>query len=103
MALAITMYISFLLLCRWVSPTWRRRFVGYGLVTDICVHVVLQGMFGGDAEGRAGLLLAGLLINMTMHAYKRLRGYERITETGWQRYNGNGEPIPPEKTEPLSS
>lgn len=88
MGTAIAMYLSFLFFCTWITPCWRRRIVGYGLITDILVHVVLQVMFGGDANGRAGLLLAGLAINATMHAYRHFYGYEKLTLKGWQRYAG---------------
>lgn len=94
MGTAIAMYIAFLLLCRWVPQRWKLRFVGYGLATDIGVHVVLQTMFGGDANGRAGLLLAGILINVTMHGYRKLFGYEKLTWDGWERYNAKDEHQP---------
>ena len=88
MGTALAMYIAFVLLTSWLSPTTKRRAVGYGLVADITVHIVPQTMFGGDANGRAGLLLAGVLINLTMHAYRYLKGYEKLTFGGWQRYAG---------------
>ncbi len=86
MGTALAMYIAFLLLTSWLPARWKRRAVGYGLLADISVHVVLQSMFGGDANGRAGLLLAGVLINLTMHAYRRLHGFEKLTARGWRRY-----------------
>lgn len=98
MGIAIAMFIAFLFLSTWIKPHWKRRAVGYGLYTDITVHVVLQGMFGGDAEGRVGLLLAGVMINASLHAYRRYFGYERLSMNGWIRYNGRDEiifqPIP---------
>lgn len=78
MMTAITMYIAVLLLASWLPAHWKRRIVGAGLIADIGVHVILQAMFGGDANGRAGLLLAGVLINITMHAYRGFAGYETI-------------------------
>lgn len=93
MAMAITMYIAFIFLMTWVPAKWKRRVVGYGLLADISVHVVLQTMFGGDAEGRAGLLLAGVLINATMHLYRKVGGYEKLTWEGWVRFDGKGKPI----------
>ena len=83
MGTALAMYLAFIFLCTWLSPQTKRRVVGYGLAADITVHVVLQTMFGGDADGRAGLLLAGLMINGTMHAYRYMFGYERLTFSGW--------------------
>ena len=88
MGTAITMFIAFLLLTTWLPPHWKRRAVGYGLAADITVHFVLQSMFGGDANGRAGLLLAGVLINFSMHAYRRFYGYELLSTKGWVRYPG---------------
>ena len=88
MGTAITMFIAFLLLTTWLPPHWKRRAVGYGLAADITVHFVLQSMFGGDANGRAGLLLAGVLINFSMHAYRRFYGYELLSTRGWVRYPG---------------
>lgn len=86
MGTATAMYIAFLLLTTWLPARWKRRAVGYGLLSDITVHVVLQSMFGGDANGRAGLLLAGVLINITMHVYRWYAGHERLTWKGWKRY-----------------
>lgn len=90
MSMAIAMYIAFLFLATWLPAEWKRRAVGYGLLTDISVHVVLQGLFGGDAAGRVGLLLAGVMINATLHLYRRVAGWEKLTFDGWVRYDGKG-------------
>lgn len=106
MSTAITMYIAVLFLTSWIPAKWKRRIVGAGLLADITVHVVLQSMFGGDANGRAGLLLAGVLINLTMHGYRYLFGYERLTTAGWERIAGAmTKPEPPKpaaKSKPRS-
>lgn len=86
--MGIEMYIVMLFFASWISAKWKRRIMGLGLITDISVHVFLQSTFGGDAEGRAGLLLAGVLINITMHAYRKFLGYEKLTRTGWVRVKG---------------
>ena len=86
MGMAVGMWIAFLFLVSWVPAHWKRRAVGLGLITDISMHIVLQTLFGGDAAGRAGMLFAGILINVTMHLYKRFRGYEKLTLSGWVRY-----------------
>lgn len=93
LSIAIAMWISVLFFASWLSPATKRRIVGMGLFADITVHAVLQGMFGGDADGRAGLLLAGVMINMTMHAYRRYLGWETFSFDGWIRYNGAGQII----------
>lgn len=88
MTMAIAMWLAVMFFSSWLSPQTKRRIVGMGLLADITVHAVLQGMFGGDAEGRAGLLLAGIFINLTMHTYRWLLGYEKLTASGWVRYPG---------------
>lgn len=90
MSIAISMYIAFLFLSTWIPARYKRRAVGMGLLTDISCHVVLQGMFGGDAEGRAGLLLAGVMINATLHLYRKIAGYEKLSMDGWVRFDGKG-------------
>lgn len=88
MTMALAMWIAVLFFSSWLSAQTKRRIVGAGLLADITVHAVLQLMFGGDAEGRAGLLLAGIFINITMHLYRWLLGYEKLTANGWVRYPG---------------
>ena len=86
MGMALGMWISFIFLTSWIPAHWKRRAVGAGLITDISMHVLLQTLFGGDAAGRAAMLFAGILINVTMHIYKRFCGYEKLTTAGWVRY-----------------
>ena len=88
MGMAIAMFISFIFLASWIPAAWKRRAVGYGLLTDISVHITLQTLFGGDAAGRVGMLLAGLMINGLLHAYRHFYGYEKLTMRGWQRFAG---------------
>lgn len=88
MFLGIAMWISVLFLATWVRPQIRRRIVGLGLLADISVHFILQSLFAGTGEERVGMLLGGILVNLTMHAYRWLYGYEKLTAHGWQRYAG---------------
>lgn len=89
-SMALAMWISVLFFSTWLKPQTRRRIVGFGLFADITVHAVLQSMFGGDADGRAGLLLAGVLINLTMHTYRRFKGWEKLSMDGWTRFLPGG-------------
>lgn len=82
------MWLTVVFFTTWLPARWKRRVVGAGLASDVTVHVVLQSLFGGDAMGRAGMLLAGILINMTMHAYRHAFGYERFSRGGWVRHAG---------------
>lgn len=90
MSYGFAIWVSFMLLLCWIPAHWKRRMVGAGLLTDIMVHVVLQTLFGGDAGGRVGMLFGGVLINVTLHAYRRFAGYEKLTMDGWQRYSPKG-------------
>lgn len=85
MFLAIAMWIAFMFLASWLTPSVKRKAVGLGLITDITCHVLLQSMFAGTGEERVGMLLAGILINVSMHTYKKLYGYETL---GGKRYAG---------------
>lgn len=84
----IVMFISLLFLASWIPAHWKRRLVGFGFWTDVGVHVMLQSLFGGDGDGRIAMLFAGVLFNVAMHAYRRLYGYETLTNFEWVRYPG---------------
>jgi hypothetical protein len=89
MMMGITMFISLLFLASWIPAEWKRRLVGFGFATDIAVHVILQTLFGGDAEGRVGMLFAGVLFNCAMHLYRKLFGYETLSgDMDWVRHPG---------------
>lgn len=84
----LAMWIAFIMLVSWVPMHWKCRIVGYGLLADITVHVILQSMFGGDAGGRVAMLFAGLLINGTMHGFRWAFGFDKLTTRGWRHYKG---------------
>jgi hypothetical protein len=86
--MALEMWVAVMFFATWLPSHWKRRVVGFGLISDISVHVVLQTLFGGDAMGRAGMLLAGILINISMHAYRNLYGWESIKRGRWTRFAG---------------
>lgn len=80
----IVMWISFMILWSWIPTNWKRRIVGYGFAADIAVHVILQGLFGGDGEGRIAMLFGGVLINLTLKTYRKIWGCQKLTAEGWQ-------------------
>lgn len=86
MFMGISMFIAVMFLASWLSPKTKRKLVGMGLVTDITVHALLQSMFAGTGEERVGMLIAGIFINISMHTYKKLYGYETL---GGVRYAGS--------------
>lgn len=88
MLMGIAMWISIVFLATWIGPTGRRRIVGFGLLADISTHIILQTLFSGTGEERVGMLFGGILVNITMHAYRHFKGYEKLTSQGWQRYAG---------------
>lgn len=85
MFMGISMWIAVMFLASWLSPATKRKLVGLGLLTDIAVHALLQSLFAGTGEERVGMLLAGILINLTMHTYKKLYGWETLSG---KRYAG---------------
>lgn len=111
LGMGIGFYVAFIFLTTWVSPTIKRRAVGYGFIADIAMHITLQAMFGDDASGRGGMVLAGVLINLTMHTYRYFHGYETWSRsTGWvhhqptrlaRRMDATG--VAPEDREPTAS
>ncbi len=95
----IAMWITVLFLASWLPMKWKLRLVGAGFYTDIAVHIILQSFFGGDAGGRAGMLFGGILINLSMHAFRWAFGYETLGLKGWSRFAGRF--TPPEKVKPI--
>lgn len=85
MFMGISMFIAVMFLASWLSPKTKRKLVGMGLFTDIAVHALLQSLFAGTGEERVGMLIAGILINLTMHTYKKLYGWETLSG---KRYAG---------------
>ncbi|MBT9153351.1 MAG: hypothetical protein DDT39_00008 [Firmicutes bacterium] len=86
----LVMFISLLFLASWIPAHWKRRAVGFGLWTDVGIHVLLQTLFGGDADGRIAMLFAGVLMNMAMHTYRYFLGYETMlwSKMIWVRHPG---------------
>ena len=84
----IVMFISLLFLASWIPAEWKRRAVGFGFLTDVSVHIILQSLFGGDGDGRIAMLFAGVLFNVAMHAYRKLYGYEKLQNFVWVRHPG---------------
>lgn len=98
MFIGFGMWITLCFLCTWIPPSLMRKIIGFGFVTDITVHLVLQFMFGGTGEERVGILMGGVLFNISMHFYKYMLGYERFGK----RYPGKltrNIPEPEEATE----
>ena len=88
MFMGIAMWISICFIATWLSPQTRRRIVGFGLLADIATHAILQTLFSGTGEERVGMLFGGILVNLTMHTYRWLQGYEKLGWNGWVRYAG---------------
>lgn len=88
MGMGISMWIAFIFLMSWVPAHIKRRIVGYGFIADISVHILLQTLFGGDSAGRLGMLLGGIFINITLHTYRRICGYEKFRGGKWVRFRG---------------
>ena len=81
MLIPFGMWITVVFLATWLPSSVIRKAIGLGAVTDITIHLVLQFFFGGTGAERVGLLIAGVMLNVTMHLYKYLFGWETIGGT----------------------
>lgn len=84
----IAVFIALCFLFLWLGSTWRKRLAGMGFFTDITIHILLQLFLGGANDGRLAVLLGGVMFNVTMLAYRKLRGYSTFTGGQWVNHSG---------------
>jgi hypothetical protein len=85
---AIGMFLALSLLLTHLSAQTKRRLVGYALFVDIGAFALCLTLFGGTGNERLGAIGAAIGITASLHLYKWLFGYERLTKDGWVRYAG---------------
>lgn len=81
----------FVMLCMffmWFGSKWRKRLAGFGLLTDISIHILLQAFLGGDGEGRLAVLFGGVMFNLALMTYRKFRGYSTFTNGRWINHPG---------------
>ena len=84
----IAVFVALFILYMWLGPVWRKRVAGLGFFTDISVHLVLQIMLGGASEGRMALLFGGVMFNIALLVYRKIRGYSTFTNGSWVTHSG---------------
>lgn len=84
----LSVFTGLLLLFMWLGPSLRRKVAGLGGFTDVGIHIVLQVMLGGAAEGRMAMLFGGVMFNIALLVYRKLRGYHTIVNGEWVPHSG---------------
>lgn len=81
-------FIMLLMFFMWCGSKWRKRLAGFGLLTDIGIHILLQAFLGGDGEGRLAVLFGGVMFNLSLMMYRKVRGYSTFTDGHWVDHPG---------------
>jgi hypothetical protein len=84
----LAVWVALSIMFSWLGPKWRKRVVGMGLLTDISVHVILQTLLGGANDGRMAMLFGGVMFNLTLMLYRKLRGYSTLSNGEWIEHPG---------------
>ena len=84
----LAVFIMLSMMFMWCGSKWRKRLVGFGLLTDISIHILLQAFLGGDGEGRLAVLFGGVMFNLSLMIYRKLRGYSTFTDGKWVMHKG---------------
>jgi hypothetical protein len=84
----VSVFVGLLILFMWLGPVWRRRIVGLGAFTDIGVHFILQVLLGGASEGRMAMLFGGVMFNIALMVYRKLRGSSTVVNGVWVTHSG---------------
>lgn len=99
----LSVFVALLIMFMWLGPVWRRKVAGMGFFTDIGVHIILQLLLGGASDGRMALLFGGVLFNLALVVYRKLRGYSTYTDGQWINHSGlfnRAQPRPAERSGP---
>lgn len=84
----IAVFVMLVMLFMWAGTKWRKRLVGFGFLTDISVHILLQSFLGGDGEGRLAVLFGGVMFNLFLMTYRKVFGYEAFENGKWTPHRG---------------
>lgn len=69
----IAVYVALIMLFLWLPKDMRVAVAKFGFFTDITVHLILQGLLGGDGYGRMSMLFGGVAFNITLMLYRKFR------------------------------
>lgn len=78
----LTMFLAVILLITHIDRKTMRRIVGYALLVDIGVLVLMLNIFGGTGEERLGALAMTLGITAALHAYRWAYGHAKLQRKG---------------------
>jgi hypothetical protein len=84
----IAVFVMLTMAFMWCGKQWRLRLVGFGLLTDIMVHVVCQALLGGANEGRLAVLFGCVMFNLSLMSYRKIWGYQSYEDGEWVRHYG---------------
>ena len=84
----IAVFVMLIMLFMWAGTKWRKRLVGFGFLTDISVHILLQAFLGGDGEGRLAVLFGGVMFDLFLMFYRKVWGYSSFTNGEWTMHRG---------------
>jgi hypothetical protein len=84
----IAVFVMLTMLFMWCGKKWRQRLAGFGFVTDISVHLICQFLLGGANEGRLAVLFGCVMFNLGLMTYRKLWGYQSISEGEWKTTPG---------------
>lgn len=76
----IAVFVMLTMFFMWCGPKWRQRIAGFGLVTDISIHILCQLLLGGANEGRLAVLFGCVMFNLSLMTYRKMWGY--VDHTG---------------------
>jgi len=86
---AFVSFFSFYFLLSHLSPSTRRKMVGYKGVFDVLLHgAVIYLFLGTSTMGLLQAEAAAICFSLYLRGYSHFYGYERLVDGKWQRFAG---------------
>lgn len=86
---ALVSFFGIVLLTSHMPPHWVRRMVGYCGWVDLTLHgTVIYLFMGTSTMGLIQAELCAIMFSLALRWYRRSKGFERLTPSGWKRYAG---------------
>lgn len=84
----IAVFVMLTMMFMWAGTKWRQRMAGFGLLTDISIHLICQLLLGGANEGRLAVLFGCVMFNLFLMSYRKCWGYSSFDDGEWVQHNG---------------
>lgn len=84
----IAVFVMLTMAFMWCGKKWRQRLVGFGLLTDVMVHILCQALLGGANEGRLAVLFGCVMFNLSLMTYRKIWGYQSFDDGQWVFHRG---------------